>query len=178
RRNDRFLAPRPALIALFPDVDFTEIHFVRHLLTVLERTDVHRFAVVIQALKANWITRMRELLVHLPPRRVLLWLGEAALPERASSMQSGHDPLFVDARMLDDLQPAAGLLIEATPSAKARAEGVAKMQFPETEAALASGLPGSTFHVEIAERLAPPVAALLRKGPSSCLILDHALARA
>lgn len=177
RRNDRFLAARPALLALFPEVDFTEIHFVRHLLIVLERTDANRFALVIRALKANWIARMQELLVHLPPRRILLWLGDTSPPERASSLEPGQDPLFVEAGMLKALQPAAGLLVEAMPSAEARAEGIANMRFPETEVALARGLPGRAVHREIAGLLAPPVAELLRKGGSTCLILDQALAR-
>ena len=178
RRNDRFLAARPALISLFPEVEFTEIHFVRHLLTALKQTDGQRFAQVVRALKANWVARMQELLVHLPPRRILLWLGEASPPPHASLLEAGHGPLFVDSGMLKALNPASGLLIEAIPSAAACAEGVANMHFPLTEEALARCHPGAAVHREIAGLLAPPVAALLRKGPLARLILDQPLALA
>lgn len=178
RRNDRFLAARPALTALFPDVDFTEVHFVRHLLGVLERTDAQRFARVVRALKANWVARMQELLVHLPPRRILLWLGVAAPPLQSSSPDPDHGPLLVDAGMLKALHPAAGTVIQAMPSAAARAEGVANMHFPMTEEALARCHPGRAIHHEIAESVAPAVVALLRTRALSPLILDHGLALA
>ena len=71
RRNDRFLAATPALRALFPQVDFTEIHFTRHLLQVLRRADAGAFDQVELALRQNWLAKMRLLLAGLPARRVL-----------------------------------------------------------------------------------------------------------
>jgi hypothetical protein len=172
RRKDRFLAARPALTALFPDVDFTEIHFVRHLLIVLEQADGDRFSTVIRALKSNWVARMQELLVHLPPRRILLWLGDASPPMQASSLEAGRGPLFVDAGMLKALRSAAGQVVDSTPSVEARAEGLADMHFPTSEEAIARTQPSSAVHREIAGFLAPAVAAMLAKGPMTRLILD------
>jgi len=65
RRNDRFLAATPALRDLYPDVDFTEIHFTRHLLMVLQRTDPLRFDRVLGVLQATWLQRMVALLAAL-----------------------------------------------------------------------------------------------------------------
>lgn len=178
RRNDRFLGASPALTALFPEVDFTDIHFVRHLLIVLAGTDPERFAVVVRALKANWVARMRQLLAHLPPRRILLLLAECAPPVRAGGVDLGAGPLFVDAGMLDALCPFAEVLVDITPSANARAEGLAAMQVPAAERALASCLPGIGVHREIAEVLAPTVARLLHNGALTPLVLRQALAHA
>jgi hypothetical protein len=44
RRNDRFIAATPKLAALFPDIDFTDFSFTRHLLATLRETDVGRYA--------------------------------------------------------------------------------------------------------------------------------------
>jgi hypothetical protein len=161
RRNDRFLAASPELCALFPDVDFTEIHFTRHLLLVLQRTDPARFQVVVAALQANWVARMRQLLVHLPPRRVLLWLAETAPPMIADTVTSTGAAPLVDAAMLAALGRSVTQLVEVVPSVSALAEGVDRMQFPEMDALIASSLPGTAVHAEVAARLGPVVAGLI-----------------
>jgi hypothetical protein len=161
RRNDRFLAARPALRTLFPEVEFTDIHFTRHLLMVLQRTDAARFAVVLAGLKANWLQRMRQLLACLPPRRVLLWLGDSLPPARANGLDPALGPLMVDRDMLATLGPEVTALVEAVPSPEAQAEGIARMHFPQTEAAQARHLPGSAVHGEVAALLGPVVKALL-----------------
>ncbi|CAN1500575.1 hypothetical protein MCELHM10_00484 [Paracoccaceae bacterium] len=161
RRNDRFVAATPALCALFPEVDFTEIHFTRHLLLVLQRTDPARFRTVVAALQTNWVARMRQLLVHLPPRRVLLWLAETAPPMIADTVTSTGAALLVDAGMLATLGRSVTQLVEVVPSAAALAEGVDRMQFPEMDALIASGLPGTAVHAEVAARLGPVVSALI-----------------
>jgi Domain of unknown function (DUF6473) len=166
RRNDRFLAATPALRMLYPDVDFTEIHFTRHLLQVLARTDPERFALVVDGLQATWVTRMQSLLVHLPLRRRLLWLADGPPPVQADDFATA--PLFVNCSMLDCLCPLAGEVIVANPSPDALCRDAASS--PDTEA---TGLPGPAAHREIADLLAPVVMAQLRRPP---LILDRAMA--
>jgi hypothetical protein len=166
RRNDRFLAATPELQALYPEVDVTEIHFARHLLRVLARTDADRFALVVDALKSTWIARMQSLLVHLPLRRRLLWLSDAPPPDRADSL--GTAPLFVDSAMLERLRPLGGEVIVALPSLAARSVDAAAE--PSTQA---SCLPGPATHREIAEKLAPIMAAQVRMPP---LLLRQATA--
>jgi hypothetical protein len=165
RRNDRFLAATPALRALFPELEFTDIHFTRHLLMVLQRTDAARFAVVLAGLKATWLDRMRQLLACLPPRRVLLWLADTLPPARAAGLDPALDPalgpLMVDRDMLAALGPEVTALVEAVPSLAAQSEGIARMQFPQTEAAQARHLPGSAVHGEVAALLGPVVKVLL-----------------
>lgn len=161
RRNDRFLAATAELCALFPEVDFTEIHFTRHLLQVLQRTDPTRFQTVVAALKANWLARMRQLLVHLPPRRLLLWLAETAPPERADTVTPTDAAPLIDAGMLAALARSVTHLVEVVPSRASLAEAASLMHFPEAEARLASGLPGKAVHAEVAARLGQVISALI-----------------
>ena len=158
RRNDRFLAARPALTALFPEVELTDIHFTRHLMLVLRAAGEDRFATLVAHLKANWLGRMGQLLANLPARRVLLWMADAPLPDCADDPATG--PMFVDCAMVDALMPRVAHLVEVVPSAAARAEGLCRMQFPDGEQETARLLPGVTAHGEVARALAPVVRGL------------------
>ena len=159
RRNDRFVAATPELCRLFPGVDFTEIHFTRHLLQVLQRADAGRFDAVVQVLQQNWLDRMRQLLARLPDRRVLLWLADTPPPERAESLDL--PPLFIDRGMLDALRDAVTSITLATPSRRAREMARFDMTYPETEAAQAACLPGAAVHAEVAARLLPVLQGLI-----------------
>lgn len=159
RRNDRFLAATPALRALVTQVDFTDIHFTRHLLQVLRRADAGVFAQVVQGLRQTWLARMRQLLAGLPARRVLLWLADAPPPDRADSLDRA--PLFVDRGMLDALRLEVAAIVIVTPSSRARAMARFDMTYAETEAMQAACLPGAAVHAEVADRLAPVLTRLM-----------------
>ncbi|WP_333817649.1 DUF6473 family protein [Tabrizicola sp.] len=159
RRNDRFLAATPALRALFPQMDFAEIHFTRHLLQVLQRSDAVAFGQVVRDLQRNWLAGMRQLLARLPARRVLLWLADTAPREQAEGLDLA--PLFIDRQMLAALTPEVSALIQAIPSPRARAMARFDMTYPETEAVQAACLPGATAHAEVAERLTPVLQRLM-----------------
>lgn len=161
RRNDRFLAATPALRALYPEVDFTDIHFTRHLLMVLRRTDARRFQDVQTILQQTWVDRMRALLARLPNRRVLVWVSDTPLPARPAEIGPGFGPWLVDRDMVAALAGPAVRLIEAVPSQAALTAGCAGMHFPETEAQQARALPGAAVHAEVALRLAPEVRRLV-----------------
>lgn len=161
RRSDRFLAPTPTLRGLYPEVDFADIHFTRHLLLVLQRAGEDRFATVIAGLKANWLARMQALLAALPSHRVLLWLADQVPREAAEDLDPAQGPLFIDTPMLAELSTGVSAMVKAIPSPSARAEGLCRMHFPETEVETARCLPGSAVHDEVAGLLAPVVRALL-----------------
>lgn len=155
RRNDRFLAASPRLRALFPKVDFSEVHFTRHLLQVLQRSDDRAHAMVVQGLKDNWLARMRLLLARLPVRRLLLWLADSPPPDRAEGLDPA--PSFIDRALLDALRGEVSDVVLATPSPHARARAPFDMTYPETEASRAACLPGAAVHAEVAECLAPVI---------------------
>lgn len=170
RRNDRFLTARPALQGLFPEVDFTDIHFVRHLLQVLARADGRRFGLVVQALKATWVARMQDLLVHLPLRRRLLWLSDTPPPDEGDSMGAGIGPLLVDKGMLAQLRPLGGEVIVAVPSQEARGKDSAADAPSQGCVAPKAGLPGQATHREVAALLLPAIAAHMRTGHKPPLV--------
>jgi hypothetical protein len=161
RRNDRFLTATSALRTLYPEVDFTEIHFTRHLLTVLHRTDAQRFAQVLAVLQQTWVARMQALLARLPDLRVMVWLSETPPPAQAVQPGPGFGPWLVDRAMLAALQGPRTRLVEVVASPAALTEGAAGMLYPETEAQQARALPGAAVHAEAAERLAPEVGRLV-----------------
>lgn len=159
RRNDRFLAATPLLRGLFPQVDFADIHFTRHLLQVLERSDAGAYAQVVAGLKQVWLDRMRQLLAQLPRRRLLLWLADAPPPERAEALEPA--PPFIDRAMLEALRAEVSDVVIATPSLRARSMAPFDKTYPETEAALAACLPGAAVHAEVAAELAPVLRVLM-----------------
>lgn len=169
RRNDRFLAATPALRALYPQVDFTEIHFTRHLLTVLRRADPQRFAQVLRLLQDTWVDRMRNLLAQLPRSRVLVWLSDAPPPPAVTGPGAGFGPSLVDRPMLVALQGPTTRLVEIVASAAALTEGAAGMLYPPTEVQQARALPGAAVHAEAAERLAPEIGVLMAKAKGATL---------
>lgn len=164
RRNDRFLAARPALRALFPEVDVTDIHFTRHLLQVLARTDDDRYACVAKVLRLTWLSRMRALLRRLQVPCILLTLGDPASGDGGDGL-----PFLVNAAMLDSLRPHARAVVTAPASVQRRGPdpGHAAAGKPQY-------LPGPAEHVDIADRLLSelrPVrhqARLLLRDPMTC----------
>lgn len=159
RRNDRFLAAAPRLRAMFPRVDFTDIHFTRHLLQALHRADAGCFAEVVRVLRQNWLMKMRQVLSRLPARRLLLWLADMAPPDRAESLDRA--PLFIDRGLIDALRFEVSAVVLAVPSPRARAMAPFDMTYPETEVTQANCLPGAAVHAEVADRLAPVLCGLL-----------------
>jgi hypothetical protein len=160
RRNDRFLAATPALRALYPCVDFTDIHYTGHLLQVLFDAGPDRFLQVVRTLQDNWLQKMLALLARLPARRLLLWLADTAPPLVATRL--GPGPAFIDQGLIDRLRDKATKVVQVCPSARARSLARFDMIFPETEAPQARGLPGAAGHAEVAAALAPVLGGLLQ----------------
>lgn len=94
RRNDRFLAARAMLKALFPEIDFTEFDFTGHMLGTLAATCPERFSETRRILRQSWIDKMASLLAELPERGVLLHLpGPAWLPLPVAEIATSARPV-------------------------------------------------------------------------------------
>lgn len=160
RRNDRFLRASDRLQGLYPEVDFTEFHFVRHMLGRLSDVSRNRFHEVTDELRMAWVARMKHLLTQIRGKVVLLWFADHAVPLEMLATLDG-DPLFVNREMIETLQPRVSEVIEVAASDAALIDGTKGMVFSDFEACAASELLGPRAHDEVAEALAPVLESML-----------------
>lgn len=162
RRNDRFLRASTLMKALFKDVDFTEFHFTRHMLSVSKSRSPDKFALIEAELKSAWVARMRHLLTKVPGKAILLWLGDYHPTGRAGD-SLGPDPLFLDADMVAQVSSLAAAVVRVEPSSASRAAGILGMTFAPLDEPAAAELPGPGVHAEIAAALVEPLRDLLHR---------------
>ena len=160
RRNDRFLKASLMMKSLFREVDFTEFHFTRHMLSTLKARARERYALVEAELKTTWVARMQLLLQRIDGRSVLLWVGDHH-PDRHGRDGLGPDPLMIDADMITALRPYATDIVKVEPSNAAQNAGTDGMYLSPLEEPIALELPGPLVHDEVAEAVAPVLRALL-----------------
>ncbi|MBC7132566.1 MAG: hypothetical protein H5U16_05615 [Roseovarius sp.] len=165
RRNDRFLRAMPALARLYPEVDFTEFHFTRHLIHHLHSRAPARFEQLRAALMRAWIGRMTALLDRLAPPVIVLGLARRAPGEGADRADTFDDPAPVSRAMLDRIAPRAAATVIATIPAMVDEPGP-RAPGP-MEQAVATALPGPRAHQAVAQALRPILAGILdeKKGP-------------
>jgi hypothetical protein len=124
RRNDRFIAASARLRTLYPEVDFTEFHFTRHLVLALARRGPERFATLAAALRDSWSERMAALLAAIGRPTILVWIvGRPPPPVAAPAIE----PALVDQAMLAAMRAQACATVEVVLPAPGpgRADGVA-----------------------------------------------------
>lgn len=158
RRNDRFLQASATLRAIYGEVDFTEFHFVRHMLTHLQRIDASRFDMVRLEMQTAWVARMQLLIDRIGGAVVLLWMSARDPDQQVAGAETCADPNFVSRRMIEALRPRLHEVVEVTAGAAARAEGTKGMRFDGTEAPAAREVLGPTVHYQAADALADIVA--------------------
>lgn len=156
RRNDRFVTASNALKDLFPDVDFTDFHFVGHLLSALKETGSDDFDAVVQELKTAWVRRMQLILSRIRGEKVLLWMADRH-PEDEVSLSNALDPHFVDRMMLERLMTGTAGIIEVVPDSLTRSEGLVGKVFLDHQRQAAEAMPGPLFHSHVATKLAEAI---------------------
>ncbi|MEM9344965.1 MAG: DUF6473 family protein [Pseudomonadota bacterium] len=162
RRNDRFIRATAALTSLYPEVDFTEFTFTRHLLESLEARSPERFSTLVAAVKDQWRLQMYRLLSETRNNAVLLWIADTPPPMTATTCKRGRDPLFVDRDMVAELGARAGGVLEVIPTSAARAMHTQGMTFTDFEAHIASETLNAASHEEVAQALLPVLQARQR----------------
>lgn len=160
RRNDRFLCASDRLVRLFPEVDFTEFHFNRHLLGHLAGVSEQRYAVVVDELRTAWIARMKTLLTLLNAPTILLWFADHEVADTINP-DLGDEALFVHRGMLEALRPRVFDLVEVTASDLALSDGTDGMVFSPLEVQAAEKTLGPRAHFEACEAICGPLAKIL-----------------
>lgn len=153
RRNDRFLRASSMLKYLYPELDFTDYHFTRHLLGALQSTCEQRFAVIRKELQSAWVGRMKGLLSRLDKRATLVWMADhpiGQMPEGAL----GADPLFVDHAMVENIRPFVRDLVEVVLTPDEVEIGQTGLVHSEMDAAAAGVMLGTLAHERVAQKLA------------------------
>ncbi|MCZ0814129.1 DUF6473 family protein [Roseovarius sp. EGI FJ00037] len=155
RRNDRLVEVLHRLRRLYPDVDFVDFHFTRHLLRHLHAVSPERFDLLREELRMTWVERIGALITRLERPVILFWFA-ARVPEAfCERVEPGTDPVLVNARMLRAVVPKAARLVEVKASAVAQRMGTSGMVFAPQEAQAARQLPGPVVHGEAAQVLTP-----------------------
>ncbi len=156
RRNDRFLSASPVLKAIYPDVDFSEFHFTRHMLNALYQSSEDRFSVVTAEVRAAWSSRMKLLLRQLKENVILLWFSDhlpVANDNAVAAPDVESDPIFITRAMVEDLRDHAACYVEVCASEAALAAGTQGMVFSEMETVAAGHMLGPKAHGEAAVAL-------------------------
>ncbi len=149
RRNDRFLGASQILTAIYPEVDFTEFHFTRHLLGALRGVSEERFALVRSELEQAWLARMRLKIRAIGRPICLLWLRYC----EGMDSDLGPEPLFVSAEAVALLRRDVAELVEVEVMAAGMAGEIGDMSAIAASAPAAAHLAGPSAHREIAARL-------------------------
>ena len=152
RRNDRFLGASPGLKVLFPDVDFTEFSFTRHMLQSLQRVSPERFERVVEELRSVWMARMARLMQQIGPKVILLWFGAQRPPRPGRPADLTHDPLLITAEMMARLRLAACAVVDVVgaPDQHDLSRGLSYSALDELAA---RGVPGPAAHLDVAMQL-------------------------
>ena len=155
RRNDRFLTASTMLQTVFREVDFTEFHFTRHMLSALKRRSAERFSIVVEELRTAWVARMAQVIRRIEVPVHLLWLAHRAPSDMAPrGGDLGYDPLFVTATMLDEIAPLADSLTVSIWDDDGQPPGLRGLSFGRGEEAAANVMPGPADHEQVSRALA------------------------
>ncbi|CUH78965.1 DUF6473 family protein [Tropicibacter naphthalenivorans] len=166
RRNDRFLKASERLENLYPEVDFTEFHFVRHMLGQLHDISAERFSEVVTELRQAWVARMKNILTQIRGKVVLLWFADHPVPIEGS-IPTASDPLFVTRDMVETLRPRVTATVEVVPSEAALSAGTSGMVYSDFEACAAAEVMGPLAHLEVARALEDILAPLIGAEPEA-----------
>lgn len=159
RRNDRFVGPSKLMQSIYQDVDFTEFAFTRHMMSALQAQSKKRFENVTNELRVAWTARMRKLLERIKGPKVLLWMADHR-PEDAQGVRTGygHDPLYVNRSMLDEISGGVDGYVEVVFDPEVRGTQTEGMVFSELEAPAAMETPGLSVHQTTAAALSVELA--------------------
>lgn len=151
RRNDRFIQASPLMERLFPQIDFMEFNFTKHLLARVRDRHPDKYGYLVNNLQETWVARMSQLLARLQGRVILLWMADHQPPQKPLHTT----PYLVTKGMVAKVARQALGSVEVVFSDEAMALGTDGMHFLNYESAAAQCLPGPVAHQEVADQLLP-----------------------
>ncbi|WP_300064171.1 DUF6473 family protein [uncultured Roseobacter sp.] len=158
RRNDRFVTASNLLTSIYPEVDFAEFHFNKHMLSRLYNVSQERFVAVRNEVQTAWLARMKLLLKKVTGKVVLVWFADhGPLPEEKQCIDpaTARSPLFITREMIEDLVSHAAAYAEVVVTPEAMAAGTEGMVFSQMEAMAAAEMLGPRAHAELSQKLGP-----------------------
>ena len=158
RRNDRFLKASEALMSLYPEMDFTEVHFTRHLLGRLHAICPERYNMVVGEAQSAWQARLRSLIAQMNGDVVLLWFAPKPLPDAAD--RNGAEGLFLSRAIVDGFVPHVRGLVEVIPQTWRASDEF--LDVPVLEMSRGAHLPGPAAHAEAAVEVARSIVPMLQ----------------
>ena len=153
-RNDRFIKPSRELMLLYPEVDFTEINFTRHLLRVLYSVSRRRFERVRCELQIAWAQRMADLIYMVGPGCQLFWFSDRPPMRKFNSSAFAGDPMFVSELMMQELRIFHAPIVTFVPEQQMIKRGRSGLMYTGLDRAAAETLLGAEAHATAAQLLA------------------------
>ncbi len=150
RRNDRFVAPNADLVALYPEEDFTDVHFVQHLLTRLSARSDARIELVEQELRNVWIEKLGKFLAEVGPPALLLHLQV----ERSDLDSTPGDGFAINPEMIEPLRPHCTDILSLQVQVSGVSDELEDMLFGTLQQPIAEHMIGPATHRNIAGSLA------------------------
>ena len=161
RRNDRFLKASNFLQTLYRNIDFTQFHYTRHLLSALQEESSERYALVVEELQAAWVSRMRTLIAQITGEVCLLWIGDRPPEGSGVTDPLGHEPLFVHREMMNELSAVVTKVIEVVATRDEIDAGRHRMVYSPLEEPVAQEMLGPVVHEAAARSLQKALAEFL-----------------
>ncbi len=156
RHNDRFLMPSHELGRLYPEVDFTEFAFVRHMLGALEDLSPERFRLVLAEMRDAWAARMRVFLGGLEGPAILLRISGGTEARPATGGLGDLPPAMIEALAHD----TDSMIVTAAETPDMSRED---LSFGTSERAAAGTQPAPPVHDVAAAAILAELPALLAR---------------
>ena len=155
RRNDRVLAPTQDLIALYPEVDFADVHYVCHLVSLLQNQNDARFEFVAEELRRNWVVKIRDLLGKL--KTPVLLLNLRVLRHQGSAGQDGEAVISITDHMLEQVRSVSAGCTQVSAHVSGHSDELEDMLFGTLQQPMAEHMIGPAAHKLVAEALVAPI---------------------
>lgn len=157
RRNDRVLEATSDLLALYPEVDFADVHFVRHLMSRLQEFSDARFEVVAAELRRAWAEALRTLLDKVSSRVLLLWLDWDHSAAVGPDARGVPDLVPITQALIDGVSDGGVATVKMTVRPSGASDDLEDMLFGTMQQPMAEYMIGPATHRAIAERLLPAI---------------------